>query len=126
MLIDPAGKEFRIDVRKENDRRSVLEFDRTALPGIYTIMPADGVRQPPQRFAYNVSRLESNLTPLPNEGLEQVGKEMKATIVHSVEEYQALDKTKRFGVEFWKPFLWALLIFLFAELFLQQYIGRRV
>lgn len=126
LLIDPAGKEFRIDVRKENDRRSVLEFDRTALPGIYTLMPADGVRQPPQRFAYNVSRLESDLTPLSNEVLDQVGKEMKATVVRSVEEYQALDKTKRFGIEFWKPFLWALLAFLFAELFLQQWIGRRV
>ena len=35
------------------------------------------------------------------------------------------DAARRFGIEFWKPLLIALVAFLFLELFYQQWISRR-
>ena len=50
---------------------------------------------------------------------------MGGRVVNSLEEYNALDDERRFGQEIWKPLLWALLAFLFLEIFYQQWLTKR-
>ena len=50
---------------------------------------------------------------------------LNADVANSWSEYKSLDHARRFGREFWKPLLWALLVLLFGELILQQWFARR-
>ncbi|HEX5177086.1 MAG TPA: hypothetical protein VFV83_08660, partial [Chthoniobacteraceae bacterium] len=40
-------------------------------------------------------------------------------------EFRALDQTRRFGREIWKPLLWSLLGMMFVEMVVQQRFARR-
>ena len=62
---------------------------------------------------------------MPAVSVRELANEMSASIVGSYAEYRALDRERRFGIEFWKPLLIALIALLFLELFYQQHIARR-
>jgi hypothetical protein len=73
----------------------------------------------------NTSRVESDLQQLDPKEREQVAQELKADLVGSVEDYRALDHTRRFGQEIWKPLFILVLILLFGELLLQRRMARQ-
>lgn len=129
VLIDAGGREHVLEAR-EVDGRAVVEFNDTAEPGLYRVLPpvvgdaAEGV-PPEKRFAFNVARQDSDLTPLTEAELETLAAEMDAALVRSAAEHSLLDRARRFGQEIWKPLLWALLVLLFAEILLQQWMTRR-
>ena len=75
-------------------------------------------------FAVNYARQESDPEPLDATALEELAEEMGARVARGVEAYEQLDRSRRFGQEIWKPILWALLIFLFLEILVQQWLGR--
>jgi hypothetical protein len=124
MVIDPAGNQKPVTPRKEGEN-AILEYPDTAQPGIYTILPPEGSQEGPAKFAFNFNRLESDLTPLSEQEVQDIAAGLNASVVKSREEYLSLDKLRREGQEIWKPLLWGLLLFLFAEIFLQQWMARR-
>ena len=119
---DPAGVDRVIKVKKEG-ARGVVEFEDTSAPGIYTVTDAERKQQ---FFAVNLDRGESDIEVLGEKEVALLAEEMEANLVKSYEEYTELDKERRFGVEIWKPILYALLALLFGELLFQQWIARRV
>ena len=57
--------------------------------------------------------------------LKAVAKPWNANIVNSWDEYREHEQRRRFGREVWRPLLWTLLGLIFAELVLEQRVGRR-
>ena len=115
---DGSTAEVRI-VRKGN--RGVAEFTQTQRPGLYTVsFPGT----PPVHYVVNASRRESDLQRLTDNEIRDLAKAHNAALVRNGAEYKALDQTRRFGREFWKALLWALLALCFVELFLQQWFSN--
>lgn len=122
VIKDPAGVDHVIKVKREGSR-GVVEYDATTEPGIYALTDPDRKQQ---FFAVNLDRSESNIAVLDQSQVAALAVEMDAHFVNSFDEYKSLDKARRFGIEMWKPALYALLALLFGELFFQQWISRRV
>ncbi len=119
---DPAGSRHTVPVRAVGPRASA-EFAGTRKPGIYTLVPpGDGAAR--QHFAVNLDRAESDLEALTEKEVRVLSNDMGASYVTSFDEYQNLDRERRYGIEFWRPLLIALVAFLFLELLYQQWIGR--
>ncbi len=102
--------------------KGVAEFSGTERPGLYVMTGPD---KKPVHFVVNTSRVESNLQQLEPKEREQLAQELKADLVSSVEDYRALDHTRRFGQEIWKPLFILVLILLFGELLLQRRMARQ-
>ncbi len=101
--------------------RSVVQFDRTLQPGVYTLTGADAE---PIRFVAQAPRSESELRQLAADELEKVAGALGADLVESAEEFLELDRMRRHGREIWRLLLAAVLVLMFAELFLQQRFAR--
>jgi hypothetical protein len=101
--------------------RGVVEYPLTQRPGLYTLLPAGGS---PIHYVVNADRSESDLTKLPEADIKALAKTHGLNLVHSAEEFKALDKVQRYGRETWKLALLVLLVLLFVELILQQKFAR--
>ncbi len=119
-LVLPDGNSREVQVVKKGER-GVVEYGQTQQPGLYTLNSPNGVTT---HFVVNVSRRESDLQKLSDAEIADFAKSHGVSVVHSGAEYKQLDHTRRFGSELWRPLLWALLLLLFLELFLQQRFGR--
>jgi hypothetical protein len=117
-LPDGTGTELPI-VKKGT--RGVVEFTRTQQPGLYTLLPPGGS---PLHYVVNASRRESDLAKLTATEIADLAKTHGAALVRSGDEFKQLDRSRRFGMEFWRPLLWAVLALLFAEMLLQQRFAR--
>jgi hypothetical protein len=102
--------------------RAVVRYDDTRRPGLYKLEAADGTTR---WFAVNAARTESDLTTLTDEQMTQLATQLGADVVTSYGQYAELDATRRYGTEIWQPLLIALLAFMFGELLLQQWMGKR-
>ena len=120
MLSTPEGVTLEVPIVKKNER-GVAEFGRTQHPGLYTLTPPGG---PPIAYVVNASRKESDLQKLTAKEIADFARTHGVTVVHSGAEYRELDHAQRYGMEFWRPLLWALLAVLFLEIFLQQRFAR--
>jgi len=118
---DTQGKITELPIESRGSK-GVAEFAGTGRPGLYTMTGPD---KKPIHFVVNTSRVESNLQQLDPKEREQVAQELKADLVGSVEDYRALDHTRRFGQEIWKPLFILVLILLFGELLLQRRMARQ-
>ena len=118
---DTQGKLTALAIESRGSR-GVAEFAGTGRPGLYTMTGPD---KNPIHFVVNTSRVESNLQQLEPDEREQLAQELKADLVGSVEDYRALDHTRRFGQEIWKPLFILVLILLFGELLLQRRMARQ-
>ncbi|MDR3401502.1 MAG: VWA domain-containing protein [Chthoniobacter sp.] len=116
----PDGTTREVPVVKKNER-GVVEYGRTQQPGLYTLTAPSGTAT---HFVVNTSRRESDLQKLTDAEIADFAKSHGISVVHSGAEYKQLDRTRRFGSEFWRPLLWLLLVLIFAELFLQQRFAR--
>jgi hypothetical protein len=101
--------------------RSVVQFDRTGRPGVYTLSGPDAK---PIRFVAQAPRSESDLRRLTSDELAKVAEELGADLVESAEEFLELDRRRRHGREIWRFLLAAVLALMFTELFLQQRFAR--
>ncbi len=120
-LIDAAGKQHDVPLLGK-ESRAVAEFTDTQRPGLYKLM-APGASE--VHFVVNTSRAESDLRTLAPAERDTLAKSLKATLVNTFEEYQRMDRQRRFGQEIWRPLFWLLLVLLFGEIFFQQWINRR-
>jgi len=119
-LVLPDGSSREVPVTKKSER-GVVEFSKTQQPGLYTLnAPGGSVTH----FVVNTSRRESDLAKLTAAEIADFAKSHNVALVRTGAEYKQLDRTRRFGSEFWRPLLWLLLGLLFLELFLQQRFGR--
>jgi hypothetical protein len=116
----PNGNTVDVSIVKKGER-GVVEYARTQEPGLYTLRSPGGTTT---HFVINTSRRESDLSKLTDAEIADFAKSHGVAVVHSGAEYKQLDRTRRFGSEFWRPLLWLLLGLLFAELFLQQRFAR--
>ncbi len=101
--------------------QSVVQFDRTAQPGVYTLTGPDAK---PIHFVAQAPREESDLHPFPPDELAKVAEALGADMVESAEEFLELDRTRRHGREIWRFLLAAVLVLMFTELYLQQRFAR--
>jgi hypothetical protein len=119
-LILPDGLTREVPVVKKGER-GVVEYGKTQQPGLYTLNAPGGSAT---HFVVNTSRRESDLSKLTDNEIADFAKSHGVSVVHSGAEYKQLDRTRRFGSEFWRSLLWLLLTLIFAELFLQQRFSR--
>ena len=117
----PGGGEDIVEVKKEG-ARGVFEYMDTSDPGIYQMVDADGKNY---FFAVNLDRAESDIRTLDEDEVRALAIELGANLVTDWDEYANLDKVRRTGVELWRPLLYVVLALIFAELFYQQWLGRR-
>lgn len=115
-LTRPDGSITELPIVKKGER-GVVEYPKTQQPGLYTVTPPGGA---PVHYVVNASRKESDLARLTDQEITDLAKTHGVNLVRSDAEFKQLDRTRRFGMEFWRPLLWGLLAFLFLELFLQQ------
>ena len=101
--------------------RSVVQFDRTGQPGLYTLV---GIDARPIHFVAQAPRSESNLRRLTSEEVAEVAEQFDADLVDSAQEFLEIEHKRRHGREIWRYLLLALLMLMFAELSLQQRFAR--
>ena len=101
--------------------QSVVQFDRTGQPGVYSLAGPDGK---PIHFVAQAPRSESDLRQLAPEEIAAVAEELDADVVESALEFLQLEHKRRHGREIWRFLLMALLALMFIELSLQQRFAR--
>jgi hypothetical protein len=119
-IVAPDGSASTMKIAKKGER-GVVEFAKTQQPGLYTLTAPGAVVT---HYVVNASRKESDLQKLTNKEIDDLAKTHDVQLVRSGAEYKALDHTRRYGQELWKPILWALLALAFLEIFLQQRFAR--
>ncbi len=121
VLTDPLGVATEIKSRKEESGATV-ESAPVDAPGVYEMKRKDGSEA--RKFAFNVDATESSLAPLNGQEVNALGQRVGAEVVDSIDGYQRLDRSRRFGAELWQMVLAVLVVLLFAEVLLEQRIGR--
>jgi hypothetical protein len=116
----PDGHLVEVPVEKKGTR-AVVEFARTQQPGIYTLQPPGGGAI---HYVVNASRRESDLAKLSGAEIAEFAREQQVGLVRTSAEFRALEQTRRFGKEMWKPLLWSLLGMMFVEMVVQQRFAR--
>lgn len=119
-LLKPDGTGIELPIVKRGER-GVVEFAKTQQPGLYTLTPPGGREV---HFVVNASRRESDLAKLTDKEISDLAKAHGVALVHNGAEFKALDHRRKFGLEFWRPLLWAILGLCFLELILQQRFAR--
>lgn len=117
----PNGEELPVTPQKVG-QLSLVEFSQTQQPGVYTLKAEPA---PDTHFVVQPDFAESELEKMSDDGLEELAEQLGAKVVHSFQDFEALDKDRRFGREVWTNLLWLVVLLLFAEMALQQWIGRR-
>ena len=120
MLAKPDGTSIEMTIAKKGER-GVVEFARTQQPGLYTLTSPGGTVT---HYVVNASRRESDLAKLTDKEIADFASAHGVALVQNGADFKQLDHARRFGMEFWRPLLWALLALIFAELFLQQRFAR--
>ena len=120
-VTDPAGREHEVRARPYAGR-SQVEFGDTHLPGVYEFAQADSATL---RFAVSVPRVESELGTLNDGEMRQLGEDLGAARVASLDEYSRRDQLRRHGWPIWKPLLWCVVVLLFGELVLEHWLAQR-
>lgn len=119
-LLTPQNLRFRLEADRKSERPSV-QFAATHYPGAYQL---SGIRQRPLVITAGVRAEESVLAPLEQSALGEMAQRLDAQIQESAESFWQGELVKQTGREIWRPLLAALVIFLLAELLLQQSLTR--
>jgi hypothetical protein len=116
----PDGRTIELPIEKKGPRAAV-EFSATQQPGVYALQPPGGAVV---HYVVNASRRESDLQKLSSAEIAEFAREQQVGLVRNAAEFRALDQTRRFGREIWKPLLWSLLGLMFVEMVVQQRFAR--
>jgi hypothetical protein len=116
----PDGRVIDLPVVQKG-ARATLEFSATQQPGLYTLQPpgAGAIH-----YVVNASRRESDLEKLSSSEIADFARDQQVSLVRDSAQFKALDQTRRFGREMWKPLLWSLLGMMFVEMVVQQRFAR--
>ena len=134
----PGGKESEIslfDNGSESKKPETIEandptllFRQTYRPGIYLFRQITNDKQlREERSTIRVAEVpseESNLRYIEPSQLESIAKLIGASVYVNGQEAQSAEQTRRYGREVWRLLLVALLIFMIAELVVQQRLAR--
>ena len=112
-LIGPDGERHAMRLDDAAGRR-VARFDDTFRPGLYRAEPGGAV------FAADAPRGDLDAPPPTAADVEQLAAASGATLAAGAGEYAALDQQRRFGRELWPAACAAVIVLLFAELFVQR------
>ncbi len=117
----PDGSAHAPVIEKTKDR-SIIRFEKTSQPGFYKL---EGAGSKDRSFAVNADRLESDPARLPSSEIESLSKKIGADLVVNADALRESIASTQFGRELWRPLLLVLLVFLFAEIALQQRFNPR-
>ena len=120
-LVDPQGQKHTLSCDARGNK-AVVEYKETQMPGVYLLETPDGKTI---HYVVTTSRDESDLTPLNQEEIQDLAREMDAALVTNFEQYRDTDRSRRYGQEIWVLLLWIVLIAAFGELFLIQFFTER-
>jgi hypothetical protein len=115
-LTKPSGEVEKAKVVKRGTR-GLVEFTKMQRPGLYTLQLPSGL---PVHYVVNADRRESDLAKLTAKEIGDLTRAHEVSLVHSAAEYKQVEQKRRFGTELWKWLLWGLLIFVIAEVVLEQ------
>lgn len=113
---DAEGKKHDVTIQNKG-RFGLVEYDRTEHPGTYTLDIPGGEKI---YYAVNTPPEESDLTPLDDDSLQAMGKELGVQVATSVSEYLDQDKQRRFGREIWQQLLWLVAALMILEVYLEH------
>jgi hypothetical protein len=99
-----------------------IRFEKTLQPGFYTL---ERVGSNARSFAVNADRLESDPARLATAEIESLSKKIGADLVRNMDDLIDSIASTQKGRELWRPLLLVLLVFLFAEIALQQRFNPR-
>lgn len=119
-LLTPQNLRFRLETDRTSSQPSI-QFAATNFPGAYQL---SGIRQRPLVITAGARAEESVLAPLEAATLNETAKRIDAQIQESADSFWQGELVKQTGREIWRPLLAALVIFLIAELLLQQSLTR--
>ncbi len=117
---EPADR-YSLPVRDRRGR-GVAEFSATWKPGLYTLTRPDGTEA---HFTVNVSRTQSDLEQLDQRQVAELAEMLDARVVRSARTFLDEAEQQRHGRDIWPWFLMAAIVFLIAEMLLQQLLTRR-
>lgn len=130
VLEDPAGARHRIPIRPlpgsegEPGSRAAVQFDRTDLPGFYTLKVQGRGGERSHVFAANMDPWESDPRRLDPVELKRVTGPLGFTLIRSVDE---LEPGKTGGLvqrEWWRPLLALVIAFLILEVAVTRLYAR--
>ncbi len=118
-----SPEQVRLPDQKLVDRgeNSVASFEQTFRPGLYVIQPKGA---DPKHYAVNVDRAESDLNYLADDQMNDLASELGAVVADNAEQYLQQGRERLFGREIWHWFLAMVLLVLFLEMTLQQWMTR--
>lgn len=119
-LLTPQNLRFRLEPDR-NSQQPSIQFAATNFPGAYQL---SGIRQRPLVITAGARAEESVLAPLETSVLSETAKRIDAQIQESADAFWQGELVKQTGREIWRPLLAALVLFLIAELLLQQSLTR--
>jgi hypothetical protein len=118
----PDGSAHLPAIEKTKDH-STIRFQKTSQPGFYKL---EGAGPNNRLFAVNADRLESDPARLASAEIESLSKKIGADLVVDADALGNSIASTQIGRELWRPLLFLLLLFLFAEILLQQRFNPRV
>ena len=122
ILVDPAGRETTLEVGEGEKRTARVASESGA--GFYRFRRPPGKGDGERVVAASLPADDSKL--LSETEVATLVEELGVGFAGGLEDYRALDKDRSFGRVVWRWFAYALLAFLFLELFIQQWMARRV
>lgn len=119
-LLTPQGGRYRLEPQQAAGQKTI-QFAGTQFPGAYQL---SGIDASPLIVAVNAPAAESELAPLTSSALAGIAERLEADVQDSAAAFWQAEMIKQTGREIWRWVLLALVVFLFAELLLQQSLTR--
>jgi len=121
LLYPPKGNPIALPVQRQG-ALSVFSYDRTQLPGLYTVAPEGGDREGRVHYTVSVDRRESHLDRLDDEGLGRLtdSEGLGARHVSTPEELVSAMGSGAGGYPLAKQLLVLALCFCFLEIYLTR------
>ncbi len=117
----PDGKVLEVALQKA-ERAASAEFADTRIPGMYEIKIGSALLG---RIAVNLTREESNPERLSEDAIGAIVAQSGGVLARSARELDSEDQPAGAGREVWVPLLWATVLLMFVELWVQQRFSRR-
>lgn len=121
VLTTPDNARHDLPIKKE-EMHGVIEYEGTTRPGLYLLELPD---KSTLHFVVRPPAAESNPEQLSDAELTKLATDLGGTLVKTWEDFETAENDRRFGREFWKPILGAILALCFVELFLIRFVTRR-
>ncbi len=122
-LTGPGDLDLQLTAKKKR-HESIVRYDQTTRPGIYTLNLPEPKKTEVQ-YVVSTDREESDLKRLTDAQISSTVNAMNATLVSAPSDYLERTAERRVGQELWQMIALALLGLLFIEILLQQSLGGK-